>query len=90
MFNIPNTKFMLISKYRVISPFLKSVIQEFTHLLQQLFLVMLWLIARRPKAQIGESAYPVSPIGNFGTIRWKTPWVNCLVWVLVKVELRNR
>ena len=25
-------------------------------------------IARRPEAQIGESAYPVSPIGNFGTI----------------------
>ena len=26
-------------------------------------------VARRPEAQIGESAYPVSPIGNFGTIR---------------------
>ena len=25
-------------------------------------------IARRPEPQIGESAYPVSPIGNFGTL----------------------
>ena len=26
------------------------------------------IIARRPEAEIDESAYPVSPIGNFGTI----------------------
>ena len=26
------------------------------------------LVVRRPEAQIGESAYPVSPIGNFGTL----------------------
>ena len=26
-------------------------------------------LARRPEPQIGESAYPVSPIGNFGTLR---------------------
>ena len=26
-------------------------------------------IARRPEPQIGESAYPVSPTGNFGTFR---------------------
>ena len=25
-------------------------------------------VVRRPEAQIGESAYPVSPIGNFGTL----------------------
>ena len=27
------------------------------------------MLARRPEPQIGESAYPVSPIGNFGTFR---------------------
>ena len=27
------------------------------------------LLVRRPEHQIGESAYPVSPTGNFGTFR---------------------
>ena len=31
-------------------------------------------VARRPEAQIGESAYPVSPIGNF----WYTQIENTL------------
>ena len=34
-----------------------------------LFYLDFTVIARRPEPQIGESAYLVSPTGNFGTFR---------------------